>query len=202
MELICNNCKLNLPIENFTNCKVNKHRYGKDTLCKECKRIKKLEFSHSKLGVIQTIYDSQKLSCRIRKHDMPKYTKEELKKYLLDNEVFNSLFEQWVKSNYKTRLKPSIDRLNDYSTYSFDNIRIVTFRENKSKAHSNKRNAIGTSANQCKAVVQKDLKGNIIKIYPSISIASREMNIPHQNITKVCQKKRHTAKQFRWEYLD
>lgn len=54
--------------------------------------------------------------------------------------------------------------------------------------------------NHCKSVIQKDLDGNIIKIWPSLLSIENELNISRGWISNVCQKKEKTAKGYVWEY--
>lgn len=49
---------------------------------------------------------------------------------------------------------------------------------------------------------QYDLQGNFIKQWNSVKEAQEELNIPNQNIIKVCQGKRHTAGGYKWEYVE
>ena len=120
--MICTHCKKDLPEQMFSYNKTRKSRNYKDDLCRECKKLKKEQYYHSKQGVIQTIYDSQKQSSIRRKHSLPSYSKQELIEWLENNNSFNSLYTRWVESNYQKDLKPSIDRLDDFKPYTLDNI--------------------------------------------------------------------------------
>lgn len=51
-----------------------------------------------------------------------------------------------------------------------------------------------------KAVLQFDLNENFIKEFASITEASKETNIPYQNISKVCQKRGKTAGKYIWKF--
>lgn len=51
-----------------------------------------------------------------------------------------------------------------------------------------------------KQVIQKDDDGNIIKIWDSISNASREIGVPVPHIVRVCKGIRKHARGFIWEY--
>lgn len=51
-----------------------------------------------------------------------------------------------------------------------------------------------------KIVNQYDLEGNFIKKWESIKSAELQLNIPNQNICKVCQGKRKTAGGYIWKY--
>ena len=51
-----------------------------------------------------------------------------------------------------------------------------------------------------KAVIQYDLKGNIIKEWPCISTAARALKIDGSGISRVCLKTRTTCAGFKWAY--
>ena len=105
------------------------------------------------------------------------------------------------ESGYKSRMKPSVDRLNDFKTYSFDNIRLVTFRENESKGHKQRHLGIGTQGQVCKAVIQYDKEGKYIKRYSSASLAALEVPKANcQNIQKVCNNERPLCAGFIWKW--
>lgn len=91
------------------------------------------EYRRTKNGLIIKIYNSQLRSSKKRNHEKPKYTLEELKKWFYKQHNFDELYINWVNSNYDKKLTPSCDRINNYKGYSFDNIRLVTWYENKNE---------------------------------------------------------------------
>lgn len=68
-----------------------------------------------------------------RGHQPPAYTKEELTAWLLDQPNWIQLCSDWKKSNFESDLAPSIDRLDNSKGYSFDNIQLITWKENRLK---------------------------------------------------------------------
>jgi hypothetical protein len=46
---------------------------------------------------------------------------------------FYELYNNWIDSGYKKSDKPSVDRIDDYKGYSFDNIQLMTWKENNKK---------------------------------------------------------------------
>lgn len=198
--MICNECSRNLPLDCFTFNKAAKSREGIDYLCKECKKIKKARYYRSKDGVIQTIYDSQKLSSKHRNHTQPTYSKDELYEWLMNNPLFHTLYQEWVDSDYNRDNKPSVDRINDFEAYTLENIRLCRFKDNYKKAHLDRVNGTSTSGLVCKAVIQLSMKGEYIREYHSITEVQRQLNLPHQNIVKVCQGKRKSCGGYKWIY--
>ena len=53
-----------------------------------------------------------------------------------------------------------------------------------------------------KKYFKKVLCVELNKIYETIALASNEHSIPHANIIKVCQGKRHTAGGYHWQYAE
>ena len=110
----------------------------------------------------------------------------------LNDEKYNFLYKQWVLSNYDKNMKPSFDRIDNKKCYSFDNLQIMTWRENNAKGRR-----------ECmKAVRQYDLSGNYIKTYGSIIEASKEYNINKSNISACCKNKLHKTGGHIWKYAE
>lgn len=169
-------------------------------VCKKCHAESMILYYQSVKGLITRIYANQRESCRSRKHQYPSYSKNELSDFLLSNKTFLSLFVDWASSGYKKNLAPSLDRIDESKTYSFDNIRIVTFQENMMAHTEMTKKGIGSSAGQCKSVLQFTMNGEFVKEYVSVNAARREtgiLGIPHS------LKGRHThAGHFVWKFKE
>lgn len=76
------------------------------------------------------------------------------------------------------------------------NLRWCTATENNSNRTLS--NMKGTP----RKVIQLDLDDNEIKIWDSMVDITKELNIPHSNISKVCSGERQTAGGFKWKYVD
>jgi hypothetical protein len=144
------------------------------------------------------MYGSQKDCTKKRGYSPVAYTLDEFKQWLFNQPNFTSLYENWVLSSYTSQSRPSIDRLNDYSAYTLENIRLTTWGVNKSKGHEDARNAINTKANV--AVDQLDLDGNFLQRFHSTAEATRSINKPKgsSDIRKACDGKLLTAYNYRW----
>ena len=99
----------------------------------EERKIKDKAYKRTIDGLISRIYYSQKGSSKRREHNPPTYSKEQLHVWMTSQVNFNNLYINWVASGYKKDLVPSVDRLDDYKGYSFDNIQLMTWRENLDK---------------------------------------------------------------------
>lgn len=162
-------------------------RNGISTLCKVCTRAYCAAYRKTKVGVITSIYGSQRASSKRRCHTNPNYSRGELISWCLGQDLFHALYDNWVDSNYDMLDIPSIDRLNDYEPYSFDNIQLMTWRENKAKGHSDE--VVGRNKKKSKAVNQYDLNGNLIATYHSTRNASRITGVHQAGISGVCNGK-------------
>ena len=138
-EKICTNCKIN---KNF--CEFGKHRGNKrDGLqcwCKSCMNKDDKTRKRTIAGLISRIYQRQKNSSKTRNHIPPSYSNKELLQFALNSDVFISLYDEWVGSEFDRKMTPSFDRLDDSKGYSFENFNEwMTFHENNQKAHADMR---------------------------------------------------------------
>jgi len=150
---------------------------------------------HTRKGLIANIYNNQKKSSRKRGHKSPNYTISQLIKWVLNQDNFETIYKRWVKSNYKSKKRPSLDRIKDELSYTFDNINLTTWKHNHSR---------GVESNKVKAsirVKQYNLKGELLNKYKSMSEASRETGISSGAISNACNKERPNVTRaggFKW----
>ena len=133
MDKKCSICGVTKNKSNFY--KRLDRKVGVQPHCKTCELDRKTKYHHSKLGLIKLIYNSQLQHSKKRKHPKPNYNLEQFIKWILGNKKFNLLYSNWVKSNFLKKITPSCDRLDNNKTYSFDNLRVVTWQENNEKSH-------------------------------------------------------------------
>ena len=165
------------------------------------KKSKNLEnvkrYNKTKKGLLSVIFNSQKHNSKKRNMELPKYTKEELKEWLFSQKNFEELYNNWENNDYISIYKPSIDRLNNYKPYSLDNIQLVTWEYNRKKSHEDVKNGINNK--QATKIIQLSKDYEVIKVFNSINIASRELlKSTHKNISKVLDKYDRTAYGFVW----
>lgn len=130
-EITCSKCKKIKLSSNFSTDKRNKT--GFQSNCNECRYESDKKYKKTKKGLITKIYGNQVRSCKDRGHSKPSYTKKQLYEWIINKPEFHKIYKEWVSSNYKTSLIPSIDRIDDNKSYNFNNIRIVTWNENRQK---------------------------------------------------------------------
>jgi len=90
-------------------------------------------YNRTRRGLISRFYNHQLERCRTRGHTAPTYSKDELGFWVNSQENFEDLFCSWENSGYLKSLKPSIDRLDDYKSYTLENIQLVTWEQNNKK---------------------------------------------------------------------
>lgn len=193
----CSKCKLIKELREFS--KVLKNKDGQQSWCRSCDNMLHVRYRKTEDGVITRMYSSQKSSSKTRGYKLPAYTKQELITWLYKN-GFKELFDAWVDSGYKKELKPSADRLNDYKSYTFRNIQLITWKENSEKGHADSK--AGITKKQLKAVTQYSKDNVFIKEFYSQNEASRQTGIPQSNICNCCKGKHKTAGGFKWYYKD
>ena len=120
--MICNKCRVEECILNYSLCKICKSSSTKDT-------------SRTKDGIVTTIYKGQKQSSKKRGHRPPEYSKKVLREWLFSQVIFHELYNEWVQSGYMRRLKPSVDRKEDSVHYCMSNIQLMTSGDNNGKRY-------------------------------------------------------------------
>jgi hypothetical protein len=144
----------------------------------------------SKKGLVKSILYAQRQNSKKRGHKPPEYTYDELYDYIIKHKDFEVLYSNWVKSNYSTDTRPSIDRLDNSNGYSFDNIQLVTWSII---------NRLGKEASMV-GVLKFDLSGKFISEYASISMAARKNNMENKHISAVAKGKRSFTGGYIWIY--
>ena len=191
---ICITCKIEKDLKLF--CTDNTRKDNLAVLCRPCAKEKLMLFGRSKSGLATLLYNSQKSRAIARRMPKPSYSLHEFKVWLLTNENYPKLFNDWVLSGYRKEIRPSIDRLDDYKNYNFTNIRLVTWRDNNIKGHEDRRNGINNKAS--KSVSQLTIDGIFIANYVSIRSAARKLDVGPSGIVKCCRKEQNTSHGFKW----
>jgi len=159
-------------------------------------------------GWLTKVYGRMRNSSKSKNLSMPSFTKKELWDWIPKNK-FQRLFTQWLKSNCKKDLVPSINRLNDYMGYTIDNIELTTWKDNNHKGRGSIKvkelvhSKLGNIAKKMfsKSVAKSDLDGKVLCIYPSVREAARQNKTDSGAIARVCRKEKHTHHNYKWSYI-
>jgi len=171
---------------------------GLSSNCRKCSRDNATKYSRTVKGVINTIYRTQKSSSKTRNMPLPTYTIEWLSLWLKGQPLFYLLYDEWVKSGYDKYLKPSVDRLDDELSYTILNIQLMSWRENKNKYDSDRKNGIDKKQN--KKVLQFSKDNIFVASYFSLSNASLKTGVSESCISNSCNGKTKYASGFIWKY--
>lgn len=182
----CSHCKVEQPLAAFNNQATGE--FGKRNECRECVK----RYGRSPHGLAIGIYADQKEKCVARGYMQPAYTVEDLESWLIAQPLFDSLYATWVQSEFDTNQRPSVDRLNDYVSYTLDNIQLLTREANNQKNYDSRMD--GTNNKQSLAVDMLDLNGKFIERFYSVSEAARRFNGVPSNIIGVIQKRQTRRK--------
>lgn len=178
MEKKCSQCGETKSLDEFAIQATGK--MGRRADCKVCVK----RFIRSKRGLAKTIYGQQKAKSKKRQYALPTYTEEELYVWLIRQSNFQQLYDIWVLSDYATKLKPSVDRINDRISYRLDNIQLRTMQQNVDRYYKDAKAGINNKQN--KAVDMLDKDGNFIQRFHSASAAARQFNGIPTNIIGAC----------------
>jgi len=199
---ICTECLSQKELTEFYKHKQTKDGYR--SVCKDCNRILVEDYRKTKDGLISVLYSSQKYASIKRNQSLPIYTKSELTEWLNEQPLFHKLYTEWVLSGYDTFLKPSIDRKSNLLSYTFENIKLMVWQENKNNAYEDMRTGklknSGFLYGGLKAVSQYSLGNTLIQNHISVSAAAKEVGVVPSNISACCSGRQKTAKDFIWRY--
>jgi len=199
MTRICTKCNESKSIDNFNKAnKVKKDR--RRSICKKCQRREELIYNHSIEGLITKMFNGQHASSKKRKQSLPTYNKEEFRSWLLSQENFNLLYANWIESNFNHMLIPSVDRIDCDKSYSFDNIELITWKQNlKNESRDIKSGKLAHNGKPNIPTSQFDKNNNFIREWKSISEAAKELKIDISHISKVIRGERNFCGGFIWK---
>ena len=176
----------------------NSTKDGLTFYCKLCANEISKNNRKTKDGLISRIYSDQKNVSQKRNLIHPAYTKEELREWMFNQELFHKLYNNWKMSGYKKMLSPSCDRTDDYKGYSLKRLQLMTWGENFKKACNDRKNGINNKLN--KAVVGINKATGLTVIYHSINEAERKTGTQHSRISACCKGIRKSAGGYVWSH--
>lgn len=192
----CSVCHTNKEFNQFT--KDKSHNDGLRCSCKPCEFTRAKRRRRTIDGLISQMYSTQKESSKKRNHPQPNYTLSELSDWIKSNPNFLTIYKNWVDNDYFRELKPSCDRICNSKYYMLDNMKLMTWGENRKNAHIYRKK----DKKICKAVVGVCKKTNNIIEFISTREAERCTNIAHSNISIGCKKKNKSFGGYIWYYKE
>ena len=196
----CSKCNIDKPLDQFY---VRKDRdSGYKSECKTCNKEATTAFAKKyyrrEEHLVKKLYMAQKNSAKKRNELPPDYSLNQLDTWIRTRPQLRALYDTWVASGYSKMLRPSCDGLNDYKPYTLDNLRLVTWAENKDKGSNDRRNGINNKVS--KAIEQLDLQGNVIASFHSANEAARQTGGRSGCICNVLKGRAKTHHNFKWRY--
>jgi len=146
----------------------------------------------TKQKLINRIYNNQLKTSRKRGHRKPEYNATELYEWAMSQLLFHELYSEYLNSGFKKMLAPSVDRKNDDIHYCMNNIQLMTWDNNQTKAHVSAR----------KRVCCYTVTGKFIEEFESIKLASKKTHIASSNITNCAKGNNKTAGYMLWRYVN
>ena len=183
-KVFCTKCKQYKLPESFNECSLKKQNY----ICKTCLKKYRKNRKQNINRLIDNIYAHQVHS---KSKVEVKYTWEELSNWLLSSTEFLSFYQTWVKTECNKDLTPAVIRKNRKQDFTIDNLLITTARDARMK----------NVLNRSRHVIQCDLDGHELAVYPNARIAAEMLGIKiYQNIHSVCKGEKKTCNGYRWKY--
>lgn len=233
--IVCKTCKTEKELNEFYSRKSKSGKVKYSSECKNCIKVrsknnhdkiksseefkeKKCSYSkkyrqerkRTKEGWYEKIYRAMRT--RNRKNfnlELP-FTIEEFIDWIDENyqEKLDLLLKAYVESDCDKYLCPSIDRIDDYKSYTFDNMQLLTWRQNDEKGTvgiKNKVSCAEVGKKYCsKTVLQYDLDNNLLMTFSSTHEAERMLGIDASLIAHACRSykngKSGYAKGYIWHY--
>lgn len=145
-------------------------------------------------GLTANLYAKILERSRRNNKDNAQFNLGEFREWLSQTDI-HRLYGRWQRSGYKTDRRPSVDRIDPLRGYTFDNMQVITAKENRVKGDEEKIVLWGIPIHQI------SMSGNVIAKYPSIKVASQITGINRNNISTVINKKRKSAGGYKWEVI-
>lgn len=153
-------------------------------------------YRHTPKGMLTNLFQS--LSRRNEKKGYGKvdFNLDAFQRWAMNNHDFLRLFNLWVADNYSKKSKPSVDRINPYKGYEFNNMQWLSWNENYLKGIAE------VSEKKHKPILM--LKNGVeIGKFKSVKDAQYFLGLKSNgDITLVLQGKRNTVKGYAFRFED
>lgn len=154
------------------------------------------KFRRTPKGVLTNTYSKQVHRSKIKNMPPPEYTLKEFQDKFLSDPKYLRLFREWEASGYKKSRKPSFDRIDHRLPYSFDNINVMSWEDNRYKQR------MEFKIIRRRKVAQYDKFGDLVTVFDSITSAVSSTGLSQGGISACVCNKAKTCGGFYWKYAD
>lgn len=160
------------------------------------------KYRRTKKGLITSLYGHQRSRCKEKGIPYPDYSKEEFSNWLLSRSNFETLWEEWVNSNYDKNKTLSINRIDNSISYTLDNIELISWEDHIKQTGLSMRKGELVSGTKHKAVIGINKENGSTLEFVSIKEASRKLSISNAHISLCCNNKqgRKSAGGYIWKF--
>lgn len=193
----CATCKQTMPLSDFV--KTSAKKCGVTSYCKRCNSLRLMSYGRTLAGKISSIYSAHVRRSKTFNYPIG-YSRKEFTEYIIGNELFATLYRDWVLSGFSRLKSPSVDRIDDYKGYCFDNIQLMTWGDNKLKGELYRKTGKNNKANR--AVIGTSIATGKEYRYHSLCEAGRITRAHVGEICLCCQGKVRQALGYVWRYAN
>jgi hypothetical protein len=160
----------------------------------------KMKYKRSKLGMLSILYHNQVTSVKVGRVSEITYTRHEFIDWCMSQKKFHVLYDNWKRLDYQKNYRPSGDRKDDYLGYTLSNLQLVTWKENNSNGHKDRKHGMNNKVS--KAVLQYELDGTFVKEYHSGREAARNNKASSAGISQCCKGITKKSGGYIWKYKE
>lgn len=152
-----------------------------------------IRYKRTSKGLLTQIINNQKQRSKKRGFAPPEYSLKEFHDKFIADKKFIRLFKEWVKADYNKNKTPSFDRISFKKPYTFSNISLKTWSENRLKQK------IESKMFYCKTVLMKR-DGVLVRKFKSVGEAARVTKLHQSNISRAIANQNRTCGGYNWQY--
>lgn len=201
-----NRCKVCTRLKSLKYHEQNKNNPNYISRRKKSKHEYDLKNKATKSGWCSNIYNNMKQRNKKKFGKELPFSKEEFVHWIDENykEKFDEMFQNYVDSGCDKYLVPSIDRVDDYDSYHFENMQLLTWEQNDIKGTNGIKNKVSCAEvgkKYCsKIVAQYDENMNEIMRFSSTHEVTRVLGFDSSLIAKACREG-FKSKGYYWKYI-
>lgn len=148
-------------------------------------------------GYLTQAFSSVRYKSKRRGEDYPNFTKNEFILWMHKNNVYLKWLE-YIESDYDINKKPSVDRIDDYKPYTFDNMQLITWKENRLKGVNGEKHHLSCHNRQnMKKVKIVNVFGETIKTFDSVIDCAEFLGVHKVSVSRVLCGKRKSIKGYK-----